>query len=112
MDYIKKIALPTVGAIEEFQRTTSMMSNVDFDLDEIGGNVVNSLINGSDPTYTLAGKTKRDTEILNRAISRLRDDLGSVIDTYQIPLRNDAGFYIFDHWAHKDLVLGFLEEDN
>lgn len=111
MDVVGRIILDTRRAVAAFKRNASMMDNVDYDLDEIGGTIINSIINGTRiPVIGRPGE--RDTTIINRATEELAEAIRDKIQLYRIPLRNEYGFYIFDHWKGDDMVIGFLEEDS
>jgi len=102
------VILSTKRAFEDFEQTAAMMSNINYDEDEIGAAIVNSIRTGN-PVMAKSMVNDEDTEILLRATERLRQGVVNAVNTARLDHAAMDKELVFDGWCHGDMVLEHIE---
>lgn len=118
------LVLPTEAAVGKFFGNVSRMSAIDFNLDEIGFNLIEILtyrdnvvesaaryVEGYrclNQPYDLAAVD--DNDILADAIAELLWDVKRVVDRAVVYDSSGVMPYVFYRWLHDDLVLSLWEQ--
>jgi len=102
------VILTTKRAFEDFEQTAAMMSNVNYDEDEIGAAILNSMRTGQ-PVLAANMPNDEDAQILLRATEKLRQGVVNAVNTAQIDHSELDKTLVFDGWCCGDMVLEHIE---
>ena len=102
------VILSTKRAFEDFEQTAGMMENINYDEDEIGAAIINSLRTG-EPVIAKGAMEDEDTQILLRATERLRQGVVNAVNLARLDHNEMDKTLVFDGWCCGDMVLEHIE---
>lgn len=102
------VILSTKRAFEDFEQTAAMMSNINYDEDEIGAAIVNSVRTG-EPVLAANMANDEDAQILLRATEKLRQGVVNAVNTAKLDHSEMDKTLVFDGWCCGDMVLEHIE---